>query len=507
MIKLEFSPMAVGTVTRLAMRPINNLIIRHEFHYSRLSMNDKRQLGNIRTHTIKLHPMSVRNDDPLLARDGTDSETRDRIRASKGVDVMKNVLRTSKVEEHNQEHRRNLLHGFGHSHGHSHSHSHSMSNPLLVMNKDEIRKNAAVRITWIGLSVNVGIAVGKFIGGIVFHSQALFADSIHALSDMISDFLTLFSVRLASNKPTEHYPNGCGKIETLGSLAVSTILLTAGFSLGWSALCSIIGPIIPHVVFESLAALGTGHHHESITNEVTDINAAWIAAASIAAKEWIFRATKKIAVDTNSNVLMANAWHHRVDSLTSLVALVTITSGYLFNVQCLDMLGGLIVSGMVVKAGAEGMNISLRELSDKSIPPDDDRHIDIKNGLSFVLAKDKMNAKCSLKDLVVLSSGPNLIAHAEVLVNKSKIPLTLAELEFVTSRLRHELAESVPNFKKLKVEFVQQPETPEIPTNSPPESKEYHQPPIHSHSHTCSPSGSSTGEHTNSNSEGHTHGH
>lgn len=117
---------------------------------------------------------------------------------------------------HKQEHAHGLepspSHLHSHSHSHGHTHSHATHNPLLVLSTEQIRKNAGVRITWVGLGVNVGIAIGKFFGGIVFHSQALFADAIHAISDMVSDLLTLLSVGLAANKPTSDYPYGYGKM-------------------------------------------------------------------------------------------------------------------------------------------------------------------------------------------------------------------------------------------------------------------------------------------------------
>lgn len=394
----------------------------------------------------------------------------------------KNKIHTDKqIDSHDISFLQSLAQGFyshTHSHqnnnntslhSHDHSHSHSHANPMLVLDAEEIRKNAGVRVTWIGLGINVAIAIGKFVGGIVFHSQALFADSIHALSDMISDFLTLFSVRLAANRPTVDYPFGYGKIETVGSLAVSTILMTAGISIGWSSLCAIVGPIIPHTIIETLSIFATESHNAVSTadvsnsvpavQEVTDINAAWIAALSIAAKEWIFRATKKVAIETKSNVLMANAWHHRVDSLTSLVALVAISSGYLFNIQSLDTIGGLIVSGLIVKAGAEGMNTAIRELIDQSIEPEDEMYQEIQSVLTHTLIEETARESEHLKldELIVLASGPNLMAHVKIIVpNKDSHIYTITELSKISNTLRSTLESDVDNFKELMIEYIEE---------------------------------------------------
>lgn len=387
-----------------------------------------------------------------------------------------------------------------HSQSH-HDHSHNVLNPMLVMSKEQVKKNPGVRITWIGLAINVGLAIGKFAGGIVFHSQALIADAVHAVSDMVSDFLTLISVGLASNKPTPDYPFGYGKVETVGSLAVSTILAMAGLSIGWSSLCAIVGPIVPHVIVDSLAGImGESHtHSHSITKDVTNVNAAWIAAASIVAKEWIFQATKKIAIQTNSNVLMANAWHHRVDSLTSLVALVTITSGYLFNIQSLDAVGGLIVSGLVIKAGVGGMYGSVKELADQSLSYDDQRYLEIESSINEVLQKLVSNNNAEkpygIKELTVLPSGPNVRANVilEAPLQKWDNVLGVKEFEIVADHLRVILYKDIPSLKRLNIEFVEeQPELTEVEKeelaeqqalNVPELETKIHQRSKHDHSH------------------------
>lgn len=341
----------------------------------------------------------------------------------------------------------------------NHTHSHGLGNPMLVLSKEQFKTNPGVRITWIGLLTNVGLAVGKFTGGVVFHSQALIADSVHALSDLVSDFLTLFSVGLATRTPTHDYPYGYGKIETVGSLAVSSILTMAGLSIGWSSLCAIAGPIIPHTLLEVFASHSHSHSH---VHAVTDINAAWIAAGSVVLKEWIYRATKKVAVETKSNVLMANAWHHRVDSLTSLVALVTISSGYLFNIHALDAVGGLIVSGLVVKAGADGMVTAIKELIDKSVPKTDPRYIQVQSVTDEVLSKliSNNNAKKPYRivDLTVMTSGPNMHANLvlEAPLQRWDNVLTIKEFEIVTDHLRSVLYKNIPALRRLNVEYVEE---------------------------------------------------
>ncbi|CUS23150.1 LAQU0S08e03224g1_1 [Lachancea quebecensis] len=345
--------------------------------------------------------------------------------------------------------------------GHTHSHAANQSNPLLKLSRREFKKNPGVRITWIGLWINVGLALGKFTGAIMFHSQALIADSVHALSDLVSDFLTLASVKLSSKQPTAEYPGGYGKIETLGSLSVSAILVFAGLSIGWSSLCAIAAPLLPHVVLDALSSFSHSHSHGAPA-DVANINAAWIAGGSIVIKEWIFNATKKVAIETNSNVLLANAWHHRVDSLTSLVALVTISSGYFFNIQSLDAVGGLLVSALVVKAGADGMIGAMKELVDRAVSGDDPRYVTVKDNTKEILRKliSNNNAKkpYGLKSLTVLSSGPEMHAKMtlEVPLQRWENVLTIKEFEIVTDHLRKTLRENIPTLRNIDIDYVEE---------------------------------------------------
>lgn len=186
----------------------------------------------------------------------------------------------------------------GHA-GHSHPHNHDNSY-LVSANKSD----AGVRITRIGLYVNLGMAIAKGVGGYYFNSKALTADAIHSLTDLVSDVMTLATVSFAMRPPSEKFPSGYGKMESLGSLGVSGILLTGGFYMGWAAVLTLCQQFIPG--FEGLAeALGmignhTGHDH-SHTDMGPNINAAWLAGGSILIKEWLYRASKSGATQSNSH--------------------------------------------------------------------------------------------------------------------------------------------------------------------------------------------------------------
>jgi cation diffusion facilitator family transporter len=162
------------------------------------------------------------------------------------------------------------------------------------------KHDAGVRITRIGLFVNLGMAIGKGIGGYVFHSQALIADGFHALTDLVSDFMTLATISWSLRPATSRFPSGYGKIESLGALGVSGLLLFGGVGIGLNAVDALYAQFFLDAVATHahehaehshglFSFLGHSHSHGP---GVPDLNAAWLAAGSIVVKEWLYRTSK-----------------------------------------------------------------------------------------------------------------------------------------------------------------------------------------------------------------------
>ncbi|KAI5955646.1 MMT2 [Candida jiufengensis] len=400
----------------------------------------------------------------------------------------------SEKQELEVKHQQSNSHSHSHSeHTHSHAggsilhHHHSMHEPneFLSASASSIKSNPAVRITWIGLLVNIGLAISKGVGGVVFHSQALIADAIHSVSDMLADFLTLATVNVAAKvgTPTK-FPFGYGKIETIGSLAVSAILLFAGISVGWSSLLQVFEFVLPTQLYEIAASIQIGHNHthtdlgsnsehshshshtqtpigtELTTHrEIPNINAAWLAAGSIIVKEILYRKTLKIAHETNSKVLVANAWHHRVDSLTAVVALLTVAGGVLFNVAWLDSIGGIGVSILIIKAGWDSMKEAWYELIDRGEQPGSEIYNKVENIIKYELESNEQLKQFKLKQLSVLSSGANTNINFTLLTrNKSIDLLTINKYEKILADLIHEDDRFVRN---VGIKFEVEEEVPE----------------------------------------------
>ncbi|EIE84926.1 hypothetical protein RO3G_09636 [Rhizopus delemar RA 99-880] len=214
----------------------------------------------------------------------------------------------------------------------THGHHHHDTDILTSLKSSSKR---GTRITIIGLASNVGLTVSKGVAGWMMNSASLLAESLHSFS---------------------------GKFETVGSVAVSSLLLAGAIGIGWHSLDLLIATLntvttsatLPDttmaVVAASSTAVETSSHsffsHSHAHGGVLDPNAAWFALASVIIKEWLFRATIKVGQAERSDVLMANAWHHRSDAYSSAVALVAIVGSYA-GMPVLDPLGGIAVSAML----------------------------------------------------------------------------------------------------------------------------------------------------------------
>ena len=186
--------------------------------------------------------------------------------------------------------------------GHAHDHHHHDTTYLTSTNT----KDAGVRITRIGLCVNLVMATGKGLGGYFLNSQALVADAFHSLTDLVSDFLTLATVAWSLKPPTTRFPTGYGKIESLGSLGVSSLLLAGGIGLGWHSVEILYsqffldaGAVVAehdhahdHDHVHGSGIFSHSHSHNPADMGIPNVHAAWIAAGSIIVKEYLYRASQ-----------------------------------------------------------------------------------------------------------------------------------------------------------------------------------------------------------------------
>ena len=207
------------------------------------------------------------------------------------------------------------------------------------------RYQAGRRVTLIAAGINLFLAVIKFAGGVFGHSQALIADAIDSTSDLFSDMAVLYGARQGSRAPDTKHPYGHGRVETLVSVFLGTVLLATAAGISLRAAQRLLDPA--DIVPPAPAALA-------------------VAVIAIALKEWIYRYTLRVGRETRSRMLEANAWHQRTDSISSLVVLLGV-GGSLLGMPYLDPVAAIGVSVLIARVGWELLWQSVSELTDASL--------------------------------------------------------------------------------------------------------------------------------------------
>lgn len=205
-------------------------------------------------------------------------------------------------------------------------------------------RTATTRSTWVSVVVNVSLAALQVTIGLLAASQALLADGVHSLSDLVSDFVVLFASHEARKDPDAEHPYGHQRFETAATLVLGVLLLVVG-----------------------LAMLSAAVHKLEAPGLVSRVNviALWVAGTSLVAKESLFRYMLAEAKRLKSGLLVANAWHARADAASSLVVGFGIL-GNLLGYPILDPIAALIVGLLIVKMGWGFAWNALNDLTDSA---------------------------------------------------------------------------------------------------------------------------------------------
>lgn len=210
--------------------------------------------------------------------------------------------------------------------------------------KTQPHSNSGVRVTLIGMAVNVMLVLAKVFVGIFTGSIALIADGMHSGSDIATDLAVIGGIRLAVRPADSSHPYGHGRYETLAGGAVAGALILVGMYIAWDAGLALYAD---HVSYPGIPVI-------------------IVAIASILSKEWVYRRTIRVARRLQSTALHANAWHHRSDALSS-VAVLFGGIGGLVGWGHADQIAGIVVGAMVVAVGAKTVRDVLHELLEGSL--------------------------------------------------------------------------------------------------------------------------------------------
>jgi len=276
---------------------------------------------------------------------------------------------------------------------------------------------AGFRVTWIGSIVNVLLVIFKLWAGIVGSSQALIADGIHSLSDLFSDFVVLLGLKWGRKREDEDHPYGHARIETISSMIVGMMLIIIGIGISYNAAVSI-------------------YSHESSNPMILTI---WVAALSIVLKEALYWYTKSVGEKLGSLVLLANAWHHRTDALSSVAVLVGVTATYLNPGWYLaDSFAALVVTFFVIKIGINLVWRTLRELSDTAPSRDILKRI--------AAAAGQIKGVRQVHDMRARYSGAQIFVESPIVLDPA---LTVSQGHDISRRVKHRLQDEFPDVTRL----------------------------------------------------------
>ena len=207
-------------------------------------------------------------------------------------------------------------------------------------------------ITYIGIAVNIALSVVKVVIGSLAGSLALLADGVHSLSDVATDAVVLLGLRLGSKEPDQSHPYGHGRAETFSAGLIALVLIFVGGAMIYYATMAIA--------------------RDEVT--VPRLGVLIAAIVSIVAKEWLYKATQKIAIQSHSPALYANAWHHRSDALSSVAVVIGFIS-LEFGFGHGDQVAAIAVGLMIIWVGVRIVSDSLRELTEGAVDSDTIEHI------------------------------------------------------------------------------------------------------------------------------------
>ena len=221
------------------------------------------------------------------------------------------------------------------------------------------REKQIFRVTFLGSFVNLLLVVFKFIAGIVGHSAAMIADAVHSLSDFITDIIVIIFVAISGKPEDSDHSYGHGKYETLATAVIGIILFFVGVGILISGIKAIVGAL------------------QGEPLQAPSLLALIAAVISIVVKEALYHYTVKRGKALGSSSVVANAWHHRSDALSSIGTAIGIGGAVFLGEQwrILDPIAAVVVSIFIIKVAVELIKPCIDELVERSLPEEVEQRI------------------------------------------------------------------------------------------------------------------------------------
>ncbi len=283
-----------------------------------------------------------------------------------------------------------------------------------------MEEKTAARVSLLSIIINLLLSVFKLVAGLVAHSGAMISDAVHSASDVFSSLIVIVGVHLAGRRADADHQYGHERMECAASVLLACLLCVTGLGIGYNGL---------KIIF-------SGNYAELA---VPGMLALIAAIVSIIVKEWMFWYTRAAAKKVNSGALMADAWHHRSDALSSIGALIGI-AGAMLGLPVLDSVASVVICIFIVKAAYDIFIDAMDKMVDKAW--DDD---DIEKIREVVAAQDGVLGIDLVRTRLF---GNKVYVDIEIAADGNH---TLNETHAVAETVHHKIEEAFPQVKHCMV--------------------------------------------------------
>lgn len=293
------------------------------------------------------------------------------------------------------------------------------SSKKVVMDAKEFER-VATQVSMVSITGNLLLTIFKLLAGVLAHSGAMISDAVHSASDVFSSIIVIIGVKLAAKMPDKEHPYGHERMECVAAIILATVLLITGLAIGSYAVSDILAGNYDNLIIPGILAL--------------------IAAMiSILTKEAMFWYTKLYAIRIDSTALLADAWHHRSDALSSIGALIGI-AGARMGFPILDPIASLVICVFIEKAAYDIFVDAINKMVDKAC--DDEMEQEL---FACALSEEGVIQVDLLKTRVF---GNKIYVDIEIGTDGNKI---LREAHEIAERVHNSIEKQFPNVKHIMV--------------------------------------------------------
>ena len=292
-----------------------------------------------------------------------------------------------------------------------------------IKRSDETSKNSsavALRVSAVSIGINLVLSLLKMLAGLIARSGAMISDAVHSASDVLSTVVVIAGVKMSQKKPDKEHPYGHERMECVASLILAVVLGATGAGIGFKGVEKIASPEKYEIAIPGILALAA-------------------AVISVVVKELMYQYTKAAAKKINSGALMADAWHHRSDALSSVGSFAGIL-GARMGFPVLDPLASVIICVFILKAAIDIFRDAIDKMIDKSCPDEV-----VEKMRSTILENEEV---LGIDEMKTRLFGSKIYVEVEILMDASK---TLVEAHNTAEEVHDAIELTFPEVKHCMV--------------------------------------------------------